>query len=399
MIRTIAIVGGGLGALRTAEALRQFGWTEHICVISSEGTMPYTRPPLSKQFLEGTGEFSEVAFTPKESVSDVEWIVGDAAHRVDLAAREITTESGRRIRFDGLVAATGVSARRLPLPGPTEGRLSLRTVDDARHVLSAIREKKRLVVIGAGFIGCEIAATARKHGCEVDVVAFDAVAMNIPLGGEVGSAIQARHETSGVRFHMGRTVHSIEGSERVSAVTLDDGTHLDADLVIEAIGSVPNVAWLEGNGLDLTNGVLCDEELRMGDITAAVAVGDVARFPLPSSNGQALRIEHWQMAGDTARHAARTLLRDLGALDEPGTPFDALASFWSDQGETSINSFGLIALADRTEVIEGSLEDDAAVAYYAGERVVGVVLLGMKRRLPFYRRWLLEQAAPALVAA
>jgi len=385
---TIVVVGGSLSGLRAVEALRAAGWDRGITVVSAENTMPYNRPPLSKELLWGEDSPEDLVFELSEATNDVVWKLGNPASSLNLDEKTLTLSDGEIIQFEGLVIATGVSSRRLNAPGPLEGRTVLRTLDDAVALKSKLQPGLKLVILGAGFIGCEVASTARRIGCEVDVVAMDKVAMQIPLGMMLGAEIQRRHVEEGVRFHMGVSISELKGAAKVESVVLTDGRELSADLVLETIGSVPNTSWLDGNNLDLTNGVLCDPYLRAGGTPGVVVVGDVARFSNPLFNSPAMRIEHWQTAIDTANYGARTLLYDLGLADEAPKPISLMPWFWSDQGETRLTSFGMLGLADRQELIEGELQSECAVGYFQGEIPVGVVLVGMKEKSARYKRWL-----------
>ena len=385
---TIVVVGGSLSGLRAVEGLRAAGWDRGITVVSAENTMPYNRPPLSKELLWGEDSPEDLVFELSEATNDVVWKLGNPASSLNLDEKTLTLSDGEIIQFEGLVIATGVSSRRLNAPGPLEGRTVLRTLDDAVALKSKLQPGLRLVILGAGFIGCEVASTARRIGCEVDVVAMDKVAMQIPLGMMLGAEIQRRHVEEGVRFHMGVSISELKGAGKVESVVLTDGRELSADLVLETIGSVPNTSWLDGNNLDLTNGVLCDPYLRAAGTPGVVVVGDVARFSNPLFNSPAMRIEHWQTAIDTANYGARTLLYDLGLADEAPKPISLMPWFWSDQGETRLTSFGMLGLADRQELIEGELQSECAVGYFQGEIPVGVVLVGMKEKSARYKRWL-----------
>lgn len=385
---TIVVVGGSLSGLRAVEGLRAAGWDRGITVVSAENTMPYNRPPLSKELLWGEDSPEDLVFELSEATNDVVWKLGNPASSLNLDEKTLTLSDGEIIQFEGLVIATGVSSRRLTAPGPLEGRTVLRTLDDAVALKNKLQPGLKLVILGAGFIGCEVASTARRIGCEVDVVAMDKVAMQIPLGMMLGAEIQRRHVEEGVRFHMGVSISELKGAGKVESVVLTDGRELSADLVLETIGSVPNTSWLDGNNLDLTNGVLCDPYLRAGGTPGVVVVGDVARFSNPLFNSPAMRIEHWQTAIDTANYGARTLLYDLGLVDEAPKPISLMPWFWSDQGETRLTSFGMLGLADRQEIIEGDLQSECAVGYFQGEIPVGVVLVGMKEKSARYKRWL-----------
>jgi NADPH-dependent 2,4-dienoyl-CoA reductase/sulfur reductase-like enzyme len=248
----------------------------------------------------------------------------------------------------------------------------------------------RLVVIGAGFVGCEVAATARRLEVEVDVVAPDAVPMNRPLGRELGAALQRRHEAHGVRFHLGAVpvefLSTTSDPDRVGAVKLTDGSVIETDIVVEAVGSDPNVEWLADNGLDLQDGLLCDHELRVEGRPDLVACGDIARFPNLLFDDRPRRVEHWTMVTDTARKAGHTLGSYLVAAELDRTPFRPLPSFWSDQYDLRIQSFGAVGLGpDDVRVLEGDLDGEVALGYHRDGALMGVVLVGLGGRHAHYR--------------
>jgi 3-phenylpropionate/trans-cinnamate dioxygenase ferredoxin reductase subunit len=392
----LLVVGGSMAGLRTAEQVRKEGFTGRITVVSQERHMPYNRPPLSKEVLARHGSdatpeewHSSVAFRLRASVADVEWRLGVTATASDLAARTVTLDDGLEIRYDGLVAATGLRPRRLPIPGPPAGRHVIRTLDDAVGLRAALRPEAHVVIVGAGFIGCEVAATARTLGCEVDVVEPTSAPMVRPLGVPLGSALQRHHEQRGVRFHLGRTVAFTTGptgaddaTRALAGVVLDDGTQLPADVLVESVGSHANTEWLAGNGLDLVDGLLCDNWLRVEGRTDLVAVGDIARFPNPSVDSTPRRVEHWCIPTDTAKRAARTITAHLEGRELDTDVFAPLPSFWSDQFELRLQGYGAPGLGDNTEMLEGSLDgategQPTAVGYLRGEHVVGVVLIGV----------------------
>ncbi|MCU1483047.1 MAG: Ferredoxin reductase [Subtercola sp.] len=386
--RTIAIVGASLAGLRTLEALRKQGFTERIIMVGEELHMPYTRPPLSKKLLNTGGELTEVLLKTAESEHDTEWRLGRRAVACDLETRTLTLDDASTIEFDGLVAATGVRSRRLPGDGGSS-RMVLRTIDDSVALSERLVAGTRLVIAGAGFIGCEVAAAAIARGCSVTIVALDAAPMLMPLGAMLGQELQRRHEAAGVTFYLRHGIDGMSTSASGSTlVKLDDGTVLEADIVVEAIGSIPNVDWLSDNDLDLRDGVLCDEYLRMvrgsGSVRGALAVGDVARFPNALFGAPARRVEHWQIAGDTARAAATTLLHDLDEREADLAEFATLPTFWSDQKVVSIRAFGSPGLGDTATVLEGDITEQAAIGYHREGTLVGVVLLGLARRGGFY---------------
>ncbi|MCX6433787.1 MAG: NAD(P)/FAD-dependent oxidoreductase, partial [Actinobacteria bacterium] len=305
---SVVIVGAGLGGLRSAESLRAAGYVGPITVVGDEPHLPYNRPPLSKEALAGGIEVPGLEFRRKATVDDVDWRLGSHAASASLADHTVTLADGTVLPFDGLVIASGIRPRRLPIPGPAEGRHVLRTVDDAMQLRPLLTPGAHVIIMGAGFIGCETAATARKLGAEVAIVAIDEQPMIRPLGAELGAGMRRRHEAHGVRFHLRHSIDAFSGRDRVRSVALSDGTELPADVVIEAVGSVANTEWLAGNGLDLTDGVHVDSSMRVATHLAhVVAVGDIARHPNALFGGIPRRIEHWNMPTETGRRAGATL--------------------------------------------------------------------------------------------
>jgi 3-phenylpropionate/trans-cinnamate dioxygenase ferredoxin reductase component len=403
----VVVAGAGLAGLRSAEALRKAGFSGEITVVGAEPHMPYNRPPLSKDAVGAAFDPGQLPFRVAKAAADVTWRLGEAAVAADLTARTVTLGGGAVLDWDGLVVATGVRSRRLSLPGPDAGRHAIRTLDDLAVLRKDLEPARRVVVVGGGFIGCEAAAAARARGLEVTVVEPEPLPMRRPLGDELAAALLRRHQARGVRFVLGTAPVAFEGNGRVRAVTLTDGTTLDADLVVESVGSIPNTEWLagsgpDGGGLDLADGVACDDRLRVlpaggagrGDVVAA---GDVARFPHPLLSGQSRRMEHWTVATDSGKHAGAALARHLsggdpaaGQADGPsdgtadGPAFTAVPSFWSDQYETRIQSFGVTG-ADESSVLEGDLDGDVAVGYHRHGRLIGVVLIGLGSRFTHYR--------------
>ena len=399
--RTIVVVGASLGGLRTVEALRRQGWDEQILVIGDEAHMPYNRPPLSKKMLLSAGSLEDVILRRQESPHPTEWRLGVEAVSSDLTGRTITLSDGTTVPFDGLVVATGVRPRRLPGHAASKLRHTLRTVDDSIAVSAALTEGARVVIVGAGFIGCEVAAVAQQRGCSVSVVALDPEPMTVPLGTLVGAELRRRHEATGVTFHLGRTVDHFEdanGANGPAIAVLDDGTRLEADVVIEAVGTIPNTDWLADNGLDLDNGVLCDAQMRVDGASLVFAVGDVARFPHPLTDGAPRRIEHVHVPTESARLAAAGLLSDLGAPAlQAVPPLESIPTFSSNQGTTSIRAFGTPALANEVTLTEGELGGDAAFEYHRDGEVVAVVLLGMASRAGHFLREITAARAATLV--
>lgn len=397
MSEPVVIVGAGLGALRTAETLRKSGYASGIVIVGDEPHLPYNRPPLSKEALSKQGssgglDLEALTFRRRASVEDVDWQLGSRVESADLAGHTVSLADGRVLSMSGLVVASGIRPRRLPIPGPSEGRFLLRTVDDALALRDHLRPDSRLLILGSGFIGCEVAATARSLGCEVDVVALDAQPMIRPLGEDLGAAMRRHHQARGVRFHLGRTITEFLGDDRVTGAMLDDGTELRADLVLEAIGSVPNTEWLEGNDLDLSNGVLTDGHLRVVHAPLpAVAVGDVARHPNALFPGDTYRIEHWNMPTEMAKVAGVTLAALLDGREPVGETFRGLPSFWSDQYEYGLQSFGLPGIATEYRLVDGEYDAECIVEYLDDSGLVGVVGVNRTADLTEYRRRLLDR--------
>ena len=370
----VVIVGAGLGGLRAAEALRKLDFD--VMVFGDEPHLPYNRPPLSKEALKGGIEIEGIEFRRK--FDDIDWRLGHPVTRCSLADRTIEA-GGDTYSFNGLVIASGIRPRHLPVPGPQPE--VLRTVDDALRLRERLTANARLLIVGAGFIGCEVAATARSLGCQVTVTAFDAEPMIRPLGDELGAAMRKHHADHGVEFRLGEGVAEFHGD----GVTLADGTRLTADVVIEAVGSVPNTEWLEGNGLDLSDGVLADGFLRVvGTDAPVVAVGDIARFPNPLFDDVPRRVEHWNMPTETGKRAGATLGMLLRG-EQPDGDFRPMPSFWSDQYDYSLQSYGMPGLGSPT-LVEGDWEGDCIVEYRRDAELVGVVGVNRTKDLMDYRK-------------
>ena len=393
----VVVVGAGLGGLRAAEGLRAAGYLGEIVVVGDETHAPYNRPPLSKEALADEIAHDRLEFRRRASVDDVVWRLGEEVVAVDLDRRTVTVGEGD-LGWDALVLATGVSARRIPVPGPpptaTAGRHVVRTLDDAVSLREALRPGARVVVLGAGFIGCEVAATALTLGCSVRCVALDPYPMIRPLGPMLAAELQRRHEQHGVEFHLGVGVAGMLGEDHVTGVALSDGTTLEADVLVEALGSTCNVGLLQGQGLDLADGVLADTALRpLRDgtpVDGVAVVGDIARFPHVRFEDAAHRVEHWSVPTDTGKRAGAVLAAYLageGYEEVVAAEWDLLPSFWSDQYDIRMQSYGMPGLADADGValLEGDLAGECIVGYRRGDDLVGVVGLGMLRSLNAYR--------------
>lgn len=386
----VVVVGGSLGGLRAAEQLRSAGHDGPVTVVGEEAWLPYNRPPLSKEVLADPGDHDParlhagIAFRRRASIEDVEFRLGRRVVSSDLARRALALDDGTALTYDGLVVATGLRARRLAVPGPTEGRHVVRTLDDACALRAAIADASQVVVVGAGFVGCETAASLHKLGLPVTVVHPEAVAFEPALGREVGAAIQRHLEAAGITFVSSVGVAAYAGVGAVAGVLLDDGRTLEASLVVEAVGSACNTEWLEGNGLDLSDGVLTDNDLRVVGAERVVAVGDVTRFPNPlfgpDLGAAPRRVEHWSMPTDTAKRAAATLVADLAGTPGPDTPFAPTPSFWSDLLDLRLQAYGSPALGSELRLEEGDLArlgDGAVVTYHHEGALVGVLAVNI----------------------
>ncbi|MFD4252384.1 NAD(P)/FAD-dependent oxidoreductase [Amycolatopsis thermoflava] len=384
-MRVIAIAGASLAGLSTARALREAGFDGRVVVVGDEPHRPYDRPPLSKEFLAGTMSAAELALESDDEDLDVDWCLGARAVALDPALRTIVLDSGERIVCDGVVLATGARARRLP-GSPLAGVHTLRTLDDAIALRAELVPGARLVVIGAGFIGAEVASTARGLGLAVTVVEQQAVPLAGPLGTELGGVCAALHGEHGVELITGVGVAGLTGAERVRSVHLTDGRELAADVVVVGVGAVPNTEWLAGSGLDAERGVRTDARCATG-IPSVVAVGDCAVSHNPFA-GAEIRLEHWTNALEQPATAAATLLGH-GQLPSPRAPY-----FWSDQYGARLQFAGHRRDGDRMEVVDG---DPAARRFSAvfrrGDRPVAVFAMNQPKVFGRWRREL-RAAAP-----
>lgn len=381
------IVGAGVGGLRAAERLRERGFVGSLTIVGDERHLPYSRPPLSKEFLAGTVEAGQCMLDEPDLGAD--WVLGDAAVGLDRDRHAVYLRSGRQLHYDGLVIATGRRAALWPHGPVPAGTFTLRTLDDAARLRSAAAAGRRIVIVGAGFVGCEVAATFRQQGLDVTVVDIAPHPMPV-LGPAVGRYAQRLHEGHGVRWRLGTSVARIEGDPDVTGVRLSTGEHLPADLVLVALGSVANTEWLTGTGLTLNRGALvCDEQgFAVGD-ERIVAVGDVAAVRRPG-DGDPRSVEHWSHAADMAYVAAANLL--VSASGDEHHALESVPSFWSDQYDQHIKSAGNLARATRSEVIEE--QDGRLVAeYHDGAGLVGAVTFNHTRAVIGYRRRLTETQA------
>ncbi len=390
MIRDVTVVGASLAGLSSARALRSHGYDGRITVVGAERHLPYDRPPLSKAFLTGAvGEADLALLEPEDADLDVHWLLGTPAAALEPATHPVVLADGRRVGADAVVLATGARARRLP--GDLDGVHVLRTVDDAKALRADLSAAASLVVVGAGFIGAEVASSARSLGLDVTVVEALATPLAGPLGERMGAVVAGLHAAHGVHLRTGVGVARLVGHGRVEAVELTDGTRLPADVVLVGIGVDPEVAWLAGSGLDVAGGVHTDATGATG-APGVVAVGDCA-LAYDVHARRPVRAEHWTHALHQPTAAAATL------LGRP-TPYTELAYFWSEQYGRQVQLAGRREGGEELTVVHGSVEEGSFVATYRRDgRLVAVLGVGATREFGRWRRQLRTAAAADLATA
>jgi NADPH-dependent 2,4-dienoyl-CoA reductase/sulfur reductase-like enzyme len=396
-MRDVTVVGASLAGLAATRALRAQGFTGRLVVVGEETHFPYDRPPLSKEFLGGTASEADISLTePEDADLEIDWRLGRTAIAMDTAGRAVVLDDGERLVSDAVVLATGARARRLPGDAPS-GVHTLRTLDDARALRSDLVPGARLVVIGAGFIGAEVASTAAGLGLSVDIVEAAPVPLQRALGAEMGEACGRLHEANGVRLHRGVGVSRVLGSTRVTGVLLDNGRELPADVVVAGIGAAPNVEWLLGSGLVLDNGVVTDGR-GMTDVPGVVAVGDCANSHRDYTGGQ-LRLEHWTNALQQPAVAAAALLDTEHSLPA----HHAVPYFWSDQYGHKIQFAGHRTTDGSLRVEEGDPDSGDFLALFLDPFGEPVGVLGIDRPRSFgrWRRQLAKRllAEPAIAGS
>jgi NADPH-dependent 2,4-dienoyl-CoA reductase/sulfur reductase-like enzyme/nitrite reductase/ring-hydroxylating ferredoxin subunit len=366
----VVIVGGGAAGHAAAEMLRRLGHTGPVTLVSADEAPPVDRPNLSKDYLAGTAPEEWIPLRPPEFYAEqgIELLLGARAERVDAAARAVHLADGRALDYDTLLLATGATPIRLALPGADLPHVHvLRTLADSRAIIAALPAARRVVVLGASFIGLEAAAALRTRGLEVDVVAPEAVPLERVMGRAVGSFVRKLHEDKGVRFHLGRRPASISAED----VTLDDGAVLAADLVVMGVGVRPalELAQSAGCATDPRSGVLVDAQLATS-VPGIWAAGDIAGWP--DASGERLRVEHWVVAQRQGQTAARNM---LGA----GVPFQAAPFFWSVHYDVTIDYVGHADPARCQIVVEGDLGARDAKVTYSDGRVRAVATVARDR--------------------
>jgi NADPH-dependent 2,4-dienoyl-CoA reductase/sulfur reductase-like enzyme len=390
-MRRILVVGASAAGLAAAETLRSEGFGGELVMIGEEDGRPYDRPPLSKQIMAGAWEPARATLRDADALAllKAEWLCGQRATGLDLRTRRVTLSSGKVLTFDGLVIATGVHPRRLPGPMP-RGVHVMRTMEDALAVKAALAERPRVVVVGGGVLGSELAASARVMGLDVTLVSNAATPMRRQFGPEIGERIAALHQERGVTLQLDVLVDRLDEADgRVTGVHLANGQLCPADLVLLAIGSMPATDWLQGSGLSLVDGVQCDEFCEAAP--GVVAAGDVASWWHPGY-GRRLRIEHRMNATEQGATAARTLLGNRH-------PFRPIPFFWTDQFDVKLQGYGLFPEHGRLEIHEAAAGQGrfVAICHEAG-RAVGALGWNAPKELRQARQQLVQSMAEPLPA-
>lgn len=361
----VVILGGGGAGLAAADMLRREGYDGPLTMISADDSAPYDRPNLSKDFLAGTASDDWIPLRSPDYYRErrIELVLGSPVSALDLKQKRVQLENGNTYRFEALLIATGAEPIRLKIEGATDSQVNyLRTFADSRAIVAKAASAKRVAIVGASFIGLEVAASLRARGIEVDVVAPDSQPLERVMGPEVGLFVRKLHEAHGVVFHLGETVKRIDGS----TLTLTGGSALEADFVVLGVGVRPSLAVAEQGGLVIERGITVNEYLETS-APGVFAAGDVARWPDPHS-GERIRVEHWVVAERQGQAAARNI---LGYRE----PFNAVPFFWSQHYDVVINYVGHAEKWDAVE-IDGKLDArDCTVTYKRGDRTLAVATI------------------------
>ena len=386
----IAVVGASLAGLRALETLRAEGFEGELVAIGDEPHAPYDRPPLSKQFLKGEWDEERIALRKQGTDDlDVTWTLGQRAVALEAGAPAVVLEDGTRVEADAVLLATGTVARRLPFGQELGGIHVLRNLGDATRLRADLDPEPRVVVVGAGFIGMEVAATCRERGLEVSVVEPLATPLVRGLGETLGRYVADRVRAEGVELHLGVGVEGFEGQGRVSGVRLGNGKTLPCEVVVVGIGVRPATDWLEGSGLDLSDGVACDATGATA-LPGVFAAGDVSRWGT-AEGGEGRRFEHWTHAVEQGVHVAKRMLHGPSV-----GPLEVVPYVWSDQFDMRIAIAGEIREGDDTHLCHGTLEEGRFLMLAGREgRLTGAVAFRRPRQLNAARRLIGEGASLA----
>ena len=387
--RRLVVVGASLAGLRAVEGARRSGFTGSVTLVGAEDHLPYDRPPLSKKFLDvDTDPAERTTFRSEDVLSSelgVELRLGSPATALDVARREVVLANGT-VGYDALIIATGSSARSLPGCEHLSGVHTLRTLDDALALRAALDARPRHVaIVGAGFIGSEIASSARSRGLAVTILESLPTPLGRALGAELGRATSLLHERRGTTLRCATGVQALEGNGRVERLVLSDGSVVEADLVVVGIGATPAIGWLDRSGVEVAGGVLCDETLATS-VPGVYAAGDVAEWVNPLFDRR-MRVEHWTNAAEQGALAARN------ALDrDPARPYAAVPYFWSDWYDSRIQFLGIPSSTEST-VVTGTAESGRFVGLYRdGDRLVGALAVNHQASIMKYRALIAKRA-------
>jgi apoptosis-inducing factor 3 len=362
---SVVIVGGGAAGLAAADMLRREGYDGPLTIVSADASPPVDRPNLSKDYLAGTAQEEWIPLRPSDYYRDrrIDLLLDSRVSSLDTKRRRIVLESGKTVEFGALLLATGADPVHLAIEGATDSQLHyLRTFADSKAIIAKAASAKRVVVVGASFIGLEVAASLRTRGILVDVVAPDRQPLERVLGPEVGLFVRKLHEAHGVTFHLGQTVSRVNGR----ALSLSGGTVVDADFLVLGVGVRPSLILAEQAGLAVNRGIEVNEYLETS-VPGIFAAGDAARWPDPHT-GERIRVEHWVVAERQGQVAARNILghREM---------FDAVPFFWSQHYDLAINYVGHAEKWDAIE-IDGSLDArECSVAYKKGGGTLATVTI------------------------
>jgi NADPH-dependent 2,4-dienoyl-CoA reductase/sulfur reductase-like enzyme/nitrite reductase/ring-hydroxylating ferredoxin subunit len=363
--RSIVILGGGAAGLAAADMLRRSGYDASLVMLSADVDPPCDRPNLSKDFLAGTAKDDWIPLRSPEFYAErhIDLVLDSRASALDVGKKQVALENGKTYGFDTLLIATGADPVRLPIAGAADSQVHyLRTFADSRAIVARASTARTVVVVGASFIGLEVAASLRARNIAVHVVGPEHQPLERVMGPEVGRFIRGLHESHGVVFHLGQTVQRVDQR----TVTVSDGTTIDADFLVVGVGVRPALGVAERAGLAIDRGITVNEYLQTS-APGIFAAGDVARWPDPHT-GDRIRVEHWVVAERQGQAAARNM---LGYRE----PFHAVPFFWSQHYDITINYVGHADQWDRVEV-DGAFERDCAVRYKRGDRTLAVATIG-----------------------
>lgn len=405
-LNRVVIIGASLAGLRAAETLRNEGFDGEVVIIGAEQHRPYDRPPLSKKLLAGEWEPDRIQLRQPDTFDDldVEWRFGVAAAGLDTSVRVVHLTDGTDLDFDGCIIATGAACRRLPEQSRYGHVHEVRTLDDAMRLRSEIADGgKHVVVIGAGFIGLEVAATAKQLGNSVTVLEGGQAPLIRGLGEEMGAAIGAMHEARGVEVRCGVSVKRLHDEGVLLDTDAGEPELIEADVVVVGIGVVPATAWLDDSGLRIRDGVVCDATLNAVSadgttVPGVYAAGDVLRWP-NELFGEEMRVEHWTNAAEQGAEAAKNLLSVAGVRDADAAAYAPVPFFWSDQFDIRVQFLGRASADDHVEVVLGSTSPDDEgntkfmALYRNGDTLHGALGVNAPRWVMKMRGALTEQLA------